>query len=192
MILKRTFDFLLSTFGIICFLPLGLLFALLIKIGDGGHVFYTQERWGKSGKKFKAYKFRTMIVGADQKFGFKPAAENDHRITFIGRFLRATAMDELPQLLNIWKGDMSFVGPRAIAVTELDSSFPGFEERHQIQPGLTGPSQIHLPRTAGWKEKFQQDMEYIKTRSFTGDLRLIFLSVWITLLAKWEIRGKKV
>jgi lipopolysaccharide/colanic/teichoic acid biosynthesis glycosyltransferase len=189
---KRLFDFFLAAIGIIFFSPIALISALMIKIEDGGPPLYVQERWGKGGKKFKAYKFRTMTPDADKKFGLRPAQENDVRVTQVGRFLRATAMDELPQLINILKGDMSFVGPRALAVRELDPSMPGFLQRHQIRPGLTGPAQIHAPRSVSLKEKFDYDFSYIETRTFLGDLGLLSASLWITARGKWESRQKKI
>ena len=169
-----------------------MLIAIAIKMEDGGPLLYIQERWGRDGKKFKAYKFRTMIPDADKKWGMKPAAQNDFRITRIGRLLRATAMDELPQLANIWKGDMSFVGPRALAVDELSPEAPGFHERHSAQPGLTGLAQVEAPRDAPLAEKFEWDMRYLRSRSFWLDLRLIAASVLITLRGRWERRDKKV
>ncbi len=190
--LKRLFDLFLSSAGIIFFFPLGLVFALLVKAEDGGPIFYTQDRWGMSGRKFKAYKFRTMVPGAELHWGLKPAAENDERVTRIGRFLRATAMDELPQLLNIWKGDMSFVGPRALAAEEIDPGIPGFSERHQIQPGLTGPAQVYSRRDVSIHEKFRYDLDYVHRHPFLEDLKLLLLSVWITLRGKWESRQKKI
>ena len=190
--LKRAFDFFLSSFGLLLFSFPALVFVFLIKAEDGGPIFYFQERWGKGGKRFKAYKFRTMLPGADKTWGLKQAEENDVRVTRIGKFLRATAMDELPQLFNIWKGDMSFVGPRALAVEEVSPSVPGFDGRHQIQPGLTGPAQIFSSRDATLAEKFRYDLEYIQNRTFFDDLKLIFLSVWVTLRGKWESREKKI
>ena len=190
--MKRLFDFLLASFGILLFSIPAFLFALLIKAEDDGPIFFFQERWGKGGRKFKAYKFRTMIPDADQKFGLKPARENDERVTRIGNVLRATAMDELPQLINILKGDMSFVGPRALAAGELDRSFPDFLSRHEVRPGLTGPAQVYAPRDAALQEKFRYDLDYIQSRTFWGDLRLIFVSFWVTLRGRWETREKKI
>ncbi len=190
--MKRLFDLALAAFGFLFFFPEALIFSLLIKLEDGGPVFYTQPRWGKDGKKFLAYKFRTMVPDADKKYGSKPAEQNDERVTNIGRFLRASAMDELPQLINIWKGDMSFVGPRAISVNEADPTMPYFMERHRVRPGLTGPTQIYVSRDVSLEEKFRNDLNYIKTQSLTNDLRLIVMSVWITLRGKWESREKKI
>ena len=190
--MKRTFDFLLALFGTVIFIPPALIFSLLVKLEDGGPVFHPQERWGKNGKKFRAYKFRTMVPGAEKKWGLKPAQENDARVTRIGHFLRVTAMDELPQLLNILIGDMSFVGPRALAAGEVDPSVPDFLSRHQVRPGLTGPAQVYAPKLATLGKKFSYDLEYIQNRTFGEDLKLIFLSVWITLRAKWETQQKKI
>ena len=190
--MKRFFDLILASLGILFFSPLGFFFALWVKREDGGPILYTQERWGKGGIKFKAYKFRTMVPRADQKWGLKPAEENDVRITRTGRFLRATAMDELPQLINIWKGEMSFVGPRALAVRELDPSVPDFSLRHQIRPGLTGPAQVYAPRDASLGEKFRYDLDYIRTWNFGKDLKLLFLSLGVSLRGRWESREKKV
>lgn len=190
--MKRIFDFLLASFGMLLFAPFAFLFSILVKLEDRGPIFYIQERWGRAGSRFKAYKFRTMVPDADLRWGLKPASENDERVTRIGRFLRATAMDELPQLINIWKGDMSFVGPRAMAAEEVDPGTPGFSERHQIRPGLTGPAQVFAPRDASIHEKFLYDLHYVRQHSFWGDLKLIFLSVFITLRGKWESRSKKI
>jgi len=192
LVLKRLFDWILASLGLVVFSPAVLIFSGLIKLQDNGPAFYVQERWGRGGMKFKAYKFRTMVDGADQRWGLKPAEENDGRVTWIGKFLRATAMDELPQLINIWKGDMSFVGPRALAVGGIDSSALNFSERHRIRPGLTGTAQVYLPRDASLEEKFRRDLDYIETRTFLEDLKLIYLSVWITLRGRWESRKKKV
>ena len=166
-------------------------FALLIKIQDGGPITFSQERWGKVGKKFKVYKFRTMVPDADKKYGFSPARENDIRITFLGKILRATAMDELPQLINILKGDMSFVGPRALAVAEISTTHPLFYERHKIRPGLTGPAQIGLARDVPFEVKLGHDLDYIQKVSISGDIQYLLQSLWITLFAGWEKRSNK-
>jgi lipopolysaccharide/colanic/teichoic acid biosynthesis glycosyltransferase len=130
------------------------------------------------------------------------AEENDPRVTRIGKILRGTAMDELPQLLNILKGDMSFVGPRALRPEEKEvnkknealllSIVPGYMERHVIKPGLTGVSQIYLPTDAPREKKFRYDLFYIRKRNFCWDLKLIFLSFWITFRGKWESRQDKI
>ena len=190
--MKRFFDLFLALAGLVLFAPFASCFAAAVKAQDGGPVFYRQERWGRGGKKFEAYKFRTMLDGADGPEGMRPAEENDSRVTPVGKFLRATAMDELPQLLNILKGEMSFVGPRALAIAEISPSLPGFAERHTIRPGLTGPAQVYARRDAPFEEKLRYDLEYAGNQTLSGDLKLILLSVWITLRGKWESRRKKL
>lgn len=200
--LKRPFDFLLATLGLILFSPIWILISVLIKLDDGGPIFYTQERWAREGKKFVAYKFRTMVPHSDEKWGSLQARANDPRLTKVGRVLRGTALDELPQLINIWKGDMSFVGPRALAVTEIPIhpdgeaiSFQGsseFRQRLQVHPGLTGLAQIYAPRDASFRKKFRYDLLYINDQSLRLDIRLIVCSVWISLHAKWESGGRKI
>jgi lipopolysaccharide/colanic/teichoic acid biosynthesis glycosyltransferase len=200
LFLKRLFDIALSFVGMILSFPLWILFALMIWLEDRGPVFYRQERIGKNGRIFKALKFRSMIKDAEREHGPVQAKEHDKRITKVGKFLRATAMDELPQLTNIFKGDMSFVGPRALRPAEIENhgnhtvslkDLPGFDKRHSIRPGLTGLTQVHLPKDFPIKRKFRYDLLYIKNRNFWMDIKLIFLSFWITFRAKWETRKKK-
>jgi lipopolysaccharide/colanic/teichoic acid biosynthesis glycosyltransferase len=201
-ILKRPFDSLLSLSGIIFSIPLWILIGIMILIEDGLPIFYAQERVGKNGRIFKVIKFRSMINDAEKDTGPVQATENDPRITKIGRILRNTAMDELPQLINILKGDMSFVGPRSLRPKEKEvyenpektniEEIPGYKERLGVRPGLTGIAQIYLPTDALRKEKFQYDLEYIKNQSFLLDLKLIILSFWITFRGKWQTRQSKI
>ena len=202
LFLKRPFDMALSSFGLLLSSPLWLLFSLLIWIEDRGPIFYLQERVGKYGRKFMAIKFRSMIKDAEAHQGPVQATEFDPRVTRVGRILRKTAMDELPQLVNIFKGDMSFVGPRALrpeerevdgtsSVTRLNE-IPGYTERQSVIPGLTGISQIFLPADAPRRRKFRYDLVYVKRRSFWLDMKLIFLSFWITFRGKWETRERKI
>jgi lipopolysaccharide/colanic/teichoic acid biosynthesis glycosyltransferase len=199
---KRPLDFFLSTMGLIISLPLWAATAIAIKFEDGGPVFYPQERWGKQGSKIKVFKFRTMVPDADKKWGYLQASENDPRITKVGRLLRTIALDELPQLFNIWKGDMSFVGPRALPINEVqirekdkdltDDAIPGFEQRLKVRPGLTGIAQIYAPRDVNRRNKFRYDTFYIKKMGLLLDIKLILLSLWITMTGKWENREKKI
>ncbi|MGB8951133.1 MAG: sugar transferase [Candidatus Aminicenantales bacterium] len=202
LFLKRPFDIALSLFGIVISLPFWLLFALLIWLEDKGSVFYGQSRVGRNGRIFEALKFRSMVPDAEKDHGPVQAVENDPRVTSVGRILRATAMDELPQLLNILKGDMSFVGPRALRPEEKEvlgnpdqreiEEIPGYHERHAVRPGLTGLTQVFLPADTPRRKKFRYDLLYIRKRSFWLDLKLIFLSFWITFRGKWESRQKKI
>jgi len=201
-ILKRSLDIILS--GVMLFLsvPVSLPIALAIKLEDGGPIFYRQERWGRGGARFGVYKFRTMLPDADRKFGLKQAVENDHRITRIGRILRAMGLDELPQILNILAGEMSFVGPRSLAVGEIVKDdkgrrlqyedIHGFRERLSVRPGLTGLATIYIPKDASPHRKFRYDLFYIRKQSIYLDLHLIALSFWISFRGKWETRSNKI
>ena len=200
--IKRPFDFLLSFTGLVLSSPLWLVISLLIWFNDKGPIFYSQKRVGINGIPFTTYKFRTMIPESDQLYGFKQAEEGDERITKVGKILRHSAMDELPQLLSILKGDMSFVGPRALLPDEIEvnneinepipiEKIPGYKKRQSVRPGLTGVAQIYAPRDINRKNKFRYDNIYIKNQSFSLDLRLILLSFWITFRGTWESRDKK-
>jgi lipopolysaccharide/colanic/teichoic acid biosynthesis glycosyltransferase len=143
-----------------------------------------------------------MIVDAEAGTGPIQAGENDPRVTRIGRILRATAMDELPQLWNIFRGDMSFVGPRALRPGEIEvkgngaveklEDVPGFSDRCAVRPGLTGVAQIFAPRDVLRRQKFRYDRFYVDRQSFWFDVRLILLSFWITFRGRWEDRGRKL
>lgn len=199
---KRLLDVVLSGTGLLVSSPLWLVLAGLVKLEDGGPVFYSQERVGEGGQVFRAFKFRSMIPDAEASVGALQASEHDPRVTRVGRLMRATAMDELPQLWNIFVGDMSFVGPRALRPGEIEArgdgtlerleDVPGFDERHSVRPGLTGIAQIYAPRDITRRNKFRYDRLYIVRRGFWLDLRLIALSFWITFRGKWEHRGEKV
>jgi len=179
-----------------------LFIAIAIKLEDGGPVFYRQKRWGRFGKTFMVLKFRTMIPDADKIFGLKQAKENDRRITRVGRILRATGLDELPQIINILRGEMSFVGPRALAVGEIIfdkngrrikyENTPGFCHRQVARPGLTGLATIYIAKDSPAHRKFRYDHYYIRKLSLGLDLRLIALSFWISFRGKWETRQRKV
>ena len=200
--LKRLFDIFLAVVGLLIAAPLWIVFATLIKLEDRGPILFVQDRWGQHKCKIRVYKFRTMVPDAVKKFGNVQATENDPRVTRVGRLLRATSLDESPQLLNIAKGDMSWVGPRALPIDEIqidedqgdlpDESIPGFEARAKLRPGLTGIAQIFAPRDVPREQKYQYDSIYAGSQSLWLDIRLIFLSLWITLRAKWEARGSKV
>ena len=199
---KRLLDVMLAGAGLIASAPLWAAIAALIKIEDGGPVFFSQERVGCRGCRFEALKFRSMIVDAEAGTGPIQAGENDPRVTRIGRILRATAMDELPQLWNIFRGDMSFVGPRALRPGEIEvkgngaveklEDVPGFSDRCAVRPGLTGVAQIFAPRDVLRRQKFRYDRFYVDRQSFWFDVRLILLSFWITFRGRWEDRGRKL
>jgi lipopolysaccharide/colanic/teichoic acid biosynthesis glycosyltransferase len=197
---KRALDILLASFGLAASAPLWLVLAAAIKAEDSGPVFYQQERVGRGGRAFRALKFRSMRPDAEALTGAVQATAADPRITRAGRLMRATAMDELPQLWNILRGDMSFVGPRALRPGEIEADggrlvrleeVPGFEHRIKVRPGLTGLAQIYAPRDIARRQKFRYDRLYVARRSWMLDIRLILLSFWISLLGTWEARGRK-
>ena len=150
----------------------------MIKLEDGGPVFFGQDRVGEGGGTFRALKFRSMVPDAEATVGALQATEHDPRVTRIGRLMRATAMDELPQLWNIFRGDMSFVGPRALRPGEIETGgsgrqvamedIPGYRERHSVRPGLTGIAQIFAPRDVPRRHKFRYDQIYVRERSFAS------------------------
>lgn len=193
---KSAFDFLLAGLGILISSPMWALVAFAILLEDGFPILYGQERVGKNGRVFLALKFRTMHRNADEITGPVQAVKNDPRITRVGRVLRRCALDELPQLWNILKGDMSFVGPRPLRPGEILANHrgepvrlekvPGFHERITVIPGLTGLAQVYAPRDIPHREKFRYDLLYVKNRNFLLDLKLIFLSAIRTFLAKWD------
>jgi lipopolysaccharide/colanic/teichoic acid biosynthesis glycosyltransferase len=199
--LKRTFDAALAAFGLIASSPLWAVFAAAIKLEDGGPVFFRQDRVGLNGRVFQALKFRSMRPDAEALTGAVQATEHDPRVTRIGRLMRVTAMDELPQLWNILRGDMSFVGPRALRPGEIEAEgdgrlvaledVPGFADRIRVRPGLTGLAQVYARRDLPRRQKFRYDRLYVKTQSWPGDVRLILLSFWISVLGRWEVRGRK-
>ena len=199
--LKRAFDATLAGAGLILSAPLWAIFAAAIRIEDGGPVFYRQSRVGLGGRTFDALKFRSMRPDAERATGAIQAPADDPRVTRVGRLMRATAMDELPQLLNILRGDMSFVGPRALRPGEIETNsdgrlerledVPGFEHRIRVRPGLTGLAQVYAPRDVRRRQKFKYDRLYVERRSWCLDLRLILLSFWISVLGRWEVRGRK-
>lgn len=197
---KRLLDVLLSGIGLMASSPLWVILAAVIKAEDGGAVFYGQERVGQGGRMFRVLKFRSMRPDAEAATGAIQARAGDPRVTRVGRVMRATAMDELPQLWNIFRGDMSFVGPRALRPGEIEveggrpvpiEDVPGFHARTQVRPGLTGIAQIYASRDVARRHKFRYDRLYVARRSWWLDVRLILLSFWISFRGTWEDRGRK-
>jgi lipopolysaccharide/colanic/teichoic acid biosynthesis glycosyltransferase len=198
--IKRAFDGALAAAGLVASAPLWMAIAAAIKIDDGGPIFYRQQRVGLGGRVFDALKFRSMAPDAEARSGPVQAAERDPRVTRVGRVLRATAMDELPQLWNIFVGDMSFVGPRPLRPGEVEArgdgrfvrldEIPGYAARHSVRPGLTGIAQVYAPRDIDRARKFRLDRLYLKRAGFWFDLRLILVSFWITARGDWERRGR--
>ncbi|MDO4265802.1 MAG: sugar transferase [Eubacteriales bacterium] len=183
--LKRFADIILSAIALIVTSPFFLIIAVLIKLTDGGPVFYKQRRLTKDRKEFDIYKFRTMIPDAEKNCGARLASEHDPRITPVGKFLRACRMDELPQLFNILKGEMSIVGPRPERpeiAEEIEKEMPEFSYRLKVKAGLTGYAQFYGKYNTTPYDKLKLDLTYIRNYSFFLDLKLILLTPKILLL----------
>jgi exopolysaccharide biosynthesis polyprenyl glycosylphosphotransferase len=180
--LKRGFDFVLSLMGIIIFSPLILAIAIFIKLLSPGPVLYKQERVGRKGEIFNLYKFRTMVPDAEKHSGPVLATADDPRKTLLGRVLRRTNLDELPQLINILKGEMSFVGPRPerpYFVETYKTFIPKYMERHRIKPGLAGWAQLHGGYGMPAEEKIKYDLYYIENWSLLLDIKIILKYIQI-------------
>lgn len=181
-IYKRILDIISSLLGLVIGLPIMVIISILIKIEDRGPIFYTQERLGKNEKKFLVYKMRSMRVDAEKHGGAQWAQKDDPRVTKIGKFIRKTRIDEIPQLFNILKGDMSLIGPRPERpelTYEFDKEIPGFIERLSIKPGLTGLAQVNGGYDISPKDKLKWDMIYIKNRSILLDISIVLKTVGV-------------
>ena len=172
--IKRPQDFLCALLATIVLSPVMLITALLVRIKLGSPVLFTQERPGLNGKIFKLYKFRTMTDKKDEKGNLLP---DDKRMTSFGRKLRATSLDELPELLNMLKGDMAVVGPRPLLVRYLSRYNEHQARRHEVRPGFTGLAQVHGRNAISWEEKFDWDVKYVDHITFFGDWKIIFETV---------------
>ena len=183
--LKRILDILIAIFGILIISPLWILIAVVIKINSKGPVFYKQERCGKNGQNFNIYKFRSMVVDAEEGTGPVWADIQDHRITKSGAFLRRFHLDETPQLINIIKGEMSFIGPRPerpYFIEKLQSEYPFYQRRLKIRPGISGWAQIKQPFDTSIKDvrqKLKYDFYYIENISLRLDLKILINTIWV-------------
>lgn len=173
--MKRPLDIVCALLALIIFSWLYILIAVLVRILLGGPVLFKQQRPGKDGKIFTIYKFRTMTNARDSSGDLLP---NESRTTSFGNFLRRSSLDELPEVFNILKGDMSVVGPRPLLVRYLNRYSEEQMHRHDVRPGLTGLAQINGRNSISWEEKFMWDLKYVHNVTFLGDLKIIFLTVW--------------
>lgn len=172
---KRICDIILSLIAIICVSPLLILFIILLHFANkGAGVFFYQERPGKGGKLFKVIKFKSMTDEKDENGVFLP---NDQRVTKIGKFIRKFSIDELPQLFNILKGDMSLIGPRPLLKRYLELYTPEQARRHEVRPGMTGWAQVNGRNNITWSEKFKLDVWYVDHCSLWLDIRIIFMTI---------------
>ncbi len=194
---KRPFDLAVLITSHITLAPIWIVLWTVIPLSiwlhDRGPVFYTQKRYGKGGKVFELYKFRSMVPNAEQMTGPVWASEEDPRITPVGRFLRNRALDELPQVINIWKGDISLVGPRAERpelADEFTKAHSEFADRLAVRPGLTGVAQVYGRYATAPMIKLRYDMLYIRRASPLLDIKLLLLSVWVTLTGRWQAQNR--
>lgn len=185
--MKRTADIVISLTGLVLFSPLLAATAAAVKLYDGGNVLYSQVRLTQGGKRFRIYKFRSMRMDSEKDGVARLAEKNDDRITPIGKIIRDRHIDELPQLFNILKGDMSVVGPRPERPEIMElyiQELPEFEQRLQVKAGLTGYAQIYGTYYSTPREKLQMDMEYIGRASVSEDFRLLFATSRILLFGE--------
>ena len=197
---KRLLDLVLASIGLLVTSPLWVLIGLFIWLEDGRPILYINERVGRQGRLFKLFKFRTMTWNTKDVEMIEDQ-EHDPRVTVVGRFLRAAGLDELPQILNILKGDMSLIGPRALPLRVEDheriryktiQDIEGYEMRAMVRPGITGIAQVFTAKEISRRMKFRYDLLYVKKWSFWLDIKLVTLSFWITFRGNWENRGRKV
>lgn len=174
IILKRLFDFIFSFLGLIFLSPVFLITGLLIRCKLGSPIIFKQQRPGMYGKSFNVYKFRSMTDERDEKGELLP----DHvRLTKFGQLLRKLSLDELPQLFNVLKGDISLVGPRPLLIEYLELYTPEQARRHEVRPGITGWAQVNGRNAILWEEKFKLDVWYVDNRSFWLDMKILFMTV---------------
>lgn len=172
--IKRILDFVLSLVALIVLSPVLLIVAILVRVKLGSPVIFKQQRPGKNEKIFTLYKFRTMTDKKDKNGNLLPDSE---RLTKFGKFLRSTSLDELPELVNILKGDMAIVGPRPLLVKYLPYYTEEEKHRHDVRPGLTGLAQVSGRNNLDWNERFETDLKYVNSISFKGDLTIILNTI---------------
>lgn len=177
--IKRLFDILVSGLVLLVLSPLIILISLCVLIYHGKPILFHQIRPGYGGKPFKIYKFRTMTDKRDNTGVLLPDAE---RLTRLGKFLRATSLDELPEFYNVLRGEMSLVGPRPLLMQYLDRYTPEQARRHAVLPGITGWAQVNGRNTLTWEDKFRLDVWYVDHWSFSLDVRILFLTLWKALM----------
>lgn len=194
--IKRLLDVIFSLAGLIILSPLYLLTAIAIRLDTPGPIFFTQERLGLKGQPFKIYKFRSMCVNAERTGSLVYSDKNDPRVTRIGKIIRATSIDEIPQLLNILKGDMSFIGPRP-PLTYHPWPFENYTEQQkrmfEARPGITGWAQVNGRKNVEWPRRIELNIWYVEHCSFSVDLKIFFLTIFKVLInADNENKGKTV
>lgn len=181
--IKRVMDIIFSSIFLVVLSPVLIIISIIVRIKLGTPIIFCQERPGLNEKIFKMYKFRTMTEKTNEQGELLP---DEERLTKTGKLLRTTSLDELPEIYNILKGDMSFVGPRPLLVRYLDRYNERHKHRHDVRPGLTGLAQVNGRNSISWEDKFENDIEYIEKISFLLDLKIV-LNTFINVLMKKDI-----
>ena len=180
--LKRLTDLIISLFLLILLSPILILCTLFIKLGDKGPIFYKQQRVGLNGSFFEILKFRSMSVNENREIG--QTFNTDPEITWIGRLMRRTKIDELPQLINVVKGDMGLVGPRPCLIITYEEMPEWAKERFKVRPGMTGLAQINGNIFLSWEERWKYDIQYVKTLSILNDIKIVFKTILVVIFGE--------
>lgn len=184
--IKRVLDIIISLCGIIILSPIYLILWILVRVKLGSPALFTQKRPGRNEKVFKLYKFRTMTDARDEKGELLP---DEVRLTRFGRILRSTSLDELPELFNIIKGDMSLIGPRPLLVRYLPYYTEAERHRHDVRPGLTGLAQVNGRNALGWEDRFAYDLQYVENCSFLLDIKVLAMTAGKVLKRSGTLSG---
>lgn len=180
--LKRLTDLIISLFLLILLSPILILCTLFIKLGDKGPIFYKQQRVGLNGCFFEILKFRSMSVNENREIG--QTFNTDPEVTWIGRLMRRTKIDELPQLINVVKGDMGLVGPRPCLIITYEEMPEWAKERFKVRPGMTGLAQINGNIFLSWEERWKYDIQYVKTLSILNDIKIVFKTILVVIFGE--------
>ncbi|WP_261130805.1 sugar transferase [Bacillus sp. Marseille-Q3570] len=179
--IKRYIDLFISLISIVLLSPLFVIISIIVKMDSKGPIFFVQNRVGRNNTQFKIYKFRTMVDKAECMGTGLKTSKNDMRITRIGKILRKTSLDEIPQLINIFNGDMSIIGPRPTLKQVIDQLPEEYRNRHLVRPGITGLAQINGRQSLNWSEKVKYDLRYIENLSLLLDIKIFFKTIFIVL-----------
>lgn len=182
--MNRPLELLLTWVGLIVAAPLIAVSAVLIRLEGGGGVIYRQRRVGLDGAEFEMLKLRTMVPGSDPVGIGTVVTRDDPRVTRIGAWLRRTSLDELPNLINVLRGEMALVGPRPTIPAQVREYTPRQHRRHEVRPGITGWAQVQGRAGIPWDERIELDVEYVDRRSLALDLKILFRTVWLTVTGR--------
>jgi lipopolysaccharide/colanic/teichoic acid biosynthesis glycosyltransferase len=182
--MPRALDLLIATVALIVLSPFLLVAAIAIKLGSRGPVIYRQRRVGRDGAEFEMWKLRTMVQGSDPVGVGTIVTREDPRVTGVGRFLRRTSLDEVPNLVNVLRGEMAIVGPRPTILAQVDDYTPHQNRRHEVLPGITGWAQVQGRARIPWEERIELDVDYVDRRSFALDARILAKTLWLVVSGK--------